>query len=160
MLLFYKPHPHHSNSAPSQKIKTWFNNRCRTADSSKTGRGDLKLDVTERRKLAALQAYCSYAWESTLRQIVLLRWEQEKHTMIIDDDDDPVEDPDGTPCVEACIPLTFKLKIAKELYDNLTPEEKKEIDIRREEDRKKLYRKIPEIGDAGERAAKLQIHAR
>jgi hypothetical protein len=46
------------------------------------------------------------------------------------------------------------------VYDTLTTDAKKEIDRRREDDRKKLYRKIPEIPDEGERAVKLQIHER
>lgn len=124
-------------------------------DSVRGSRGDLKLDTNGKRKLAPVQAYCSYAWP-TLRPIVLTRWEQQKRTDTFDDDDDPPVGEEYSP--EACIPLAFKLKIAKELYDGLTAEEKKEIDRRREEDKKKMYRKIPEIDDDEERNAKLRIH--
>ena len=61
---------------------------------------------------------------------------------------------------EAFIPLSFKLKIARELYEGLTGEEKKEIDRRREEDKVKMSRKVYEIDDAGERVEKLLIHQR
>lgn len=115
----------------------------------------MKLDVNEKRKLAAVQAYCAYSWDSILRPIVLTRWEQQKKSDTFDDEDDPPEDVNST---EACIPLAFKLKIAKEVYDGLSTEEKKEIDRRREEDRRKMYRKIPDIGEDGDRIAKLQIH--
>ena len=141
-----------------QQIKNWFNNRCRGMDSPKVGRADLKLDVNEKRKLAPLQAYCSYAW-STLQPIVLTHWEQQKKSTTFDDNDDPDVDVDGA-STEACIPLSFKLKIAKELFDGLTTEQKVEIDVRREEDRKKLYLGVPEIKDEGDRVAKLQIHQR
>lgn len=123
------------------------------------GRGDLKLDLNSRRKLAPVQAYCSYAWDSGLRQIVLTRWEQQKATITFDDEDDPPEDAEDS-SVEACIPLSFKLKIAKELYDALPAEQKKDIDTRREDDRKKLYRNPPNIEDDKERIAKLQDHQR
>lgn len=120
-------------------------------------RGELKLDASPKRKLAPLQAYCSYAW-ATLRPIVLTRWEQQKATTTFADDEDPPVGEDCSP--ESCIPLTFKLKIAKELYDGLTTEEKKEIDVRRGEDRAKLYRRIPEIDVEEERHEKLRIHAK
>lgn len=122
------------------------------------GRGDLKLDVSEKRKLAPLQAYCSYAWD-TLRPIVLTRWEQQKKSITFNDDEDP-SDNDDVPPEEACIPLTFKLKIAKELYDQLTPDEKKDIDTRREEDKKKLHCRVAEIKNDRERHRKLRIHKR
>lgn len=148
---------HHTYPVPVQQIKNWFNNRGRGADLAKGGRGDLKLDVNERRKLAPIQAYCSYAWESTLWPIVLSRWGQQKHTVTFADDDDPLSETEVS-SEEACIPLAFKLKIVKEMYEQLSQRQKNEIDERREEDRKKLYRKITDIPDDGERKAKLRIH--
>ena len=146
---------YHPNLTPVQQIKTWFNNRGHGGDS-KTGRGDLKLDVSEKRKLAPVQAYCSYAWE-TLRPIVLTRWEQEKKSDTFSDADDPPEIGDS-PTAEAYIPLAFKIKIARELYEQLSPKEKRDIETRRDEDRKKLYRRIPQIDDDKERIAKLRVH--
>lgn len=49
-----------------QQIKAWFNNHCRGTDTAKSGRRKMKLDVAQKRKLAPVQAYCAYAWESTL----------------------------------------------------------------------------------------------
>lgn len=72
------------------------------------------------------------------------------------DDDDP--DPTGTPTPGSHIPINFKLKIAREVYGTLSPEEKELVEQRREEERKKLYRSIPEIGNAGERDKKLLTH--
>lgn len=118
----------------------------------------MKLDVNGKRKLAALQAYCSYAW-STLRPIVLARWAAQKTSATFEDEDDPPQAAEGsTDHPDGCIPLSFKLKVAKELYAQLPAEAKKEIDRRREEDRQKLYRRIIDIDDEGERNAKLQVH--
>lgn len=119
----------------------------------------MKLDINGKRKLAALQAYCSYAWDSTLRPIVLTRWDAQKRSATFNDEDDPP--PEGSSnSPDGCIPLSFKLSIARELYAKLSTEAKKEIDRRREEDRQKLYRRIPDIEDADERNAKLQVHQR
>lgn len=102
-----------------------------------------------------MQAYCSYAWESSLRALVLQEWEKHKSSDTFDDDEDPQEDANS---VEDCIPLAFKLKVVKEAYDRLPQEEKKEVDRRREEDKKKMYRKIPEIEEDRDRIEKLRTH--
>lgn len=124
---------------------------------STKARGDLKLDVKDKKKLAPVQAYCSYAWASTLRPIVLARWEQQKATLTVADEDDPLAD-SGDPPEEACIPLSFKLEIAREIYDQLSQQEKDDIDVRREEDRQKIHRKITDIADDEERKEKLTLH--
>ena len=140
-----------------QQIKQWFNNRCHGSDSAKATRGDLKLDIGEKRKLVPVQAYCSYAWDSSLRAIVLTRWEQQKKSATFHDDEDPPEDVDDA---EEYIPLAFKLKIAKEVYDGLSSDEKKDIDRRHEEDRKKMYRRVFDIDDNEEQIDKLRTHQR
>ena len=152
--IILKLRPRYTNMI-SQQIKTWFNNRGRT-DSSKNGRGDLKLDVNEKRKLAPVQAYCSYAWDSVLRPIVLTRWAQAKTSETFDDEEDPPED-DDTSSIESCIPLSFKIKIVRELYEGLTDAEKDDIDRRREEDRKKMYLRVTELEEE-DRVARLQIN--
>ena len=120
---------------------------------------DLKLNVNEKRKLTAVQAYCSYSWSSTLQPIVLTHWEQQKASTTFNDEDNPPEDAEGTP-EEVCIPLAFKLKITRELYESLSSHEKKEIDRCREEDRKNLYQSIPEINNINEQHKRLQTHQR
>jgi len=149
---------HLTHAAASQKIKTWFNNRGRSAESAKQ-RGDLKLDAGPKRKLAAVQAYCTYSW-SILQPIVLTRWEGQKKSATFDDDDDPLPDEVESPSAGAQIPLSFKLKIAREVYEGLTAAEKTEIDRRRTEDHAKLYRPIPQIKDDQARIEKLRIHKR
>ena len=127
-------------------------------DSAKGSRGDLKLDATEKRKLAPLQAYCSYVWESTLRTVVSNRWDVEKASETFDDDDDdPGEEYEAPPSASP-IPLAFKLKIAKEYYDALSQKEKEEIERRREKERSDMYRRIPDIKEDELRIKKLRIH--
>lgn len=145
--------PHHTNPTLFQQIKTWFHNRGRATGSSK---GYLKLDVPEGRKLAPLQAYCSYEWD-TLQSEVIARWEKEKATNTFEDDDDPPVVV-GRPTPEAFIPLSFKLKVVKESYEKLSTARKGEIDRRRDNDRGKVHRKIPDITDERERIEKLQSH--
>ena len=160
-MFFFSHHAPIALIRPSfQQIKSWYNNRCRGADTGKQGRGDLKLDVNNKRKLAPVQAYCSYAWDTTLKKIVLERWEQEKASTSFDDEDDPLEDDHDAGSVEASIPLSFKLKIAKEVYQELSAGEKALINARREEDHKKLYRPPPQIENDGDRIAKLETHIR
>ena len=74
------------------------------------------------------------------------------------DDDDPVADSIETPSSGSHIPIDFKLKVAREIYNSLSPEEKKRINDRREEDRKKMYRTISEITSVEERDKKLLEH--
>ena len=77
---------------------------------------------------------------------------------MVADDDDPSPDSVDTPESASHVPIDFKLKVAKEVYDSLSPEDKKQIDDRREKDRKEQYRSILEITDIGEREKKLALH--
>jgi hypothetical protein len=74
------------------------------------------------------------------------------------DDDDPAADSIETPGPGSHIPIDFKLKIAREVYNSLSAEEKKQINDRREEEWKKTHRKIPEITSIEEREKKLLEH--
>lgn len=73
------------------------------------------------------------------------------------EDDDPATDSiDPSGCSH--IPINFKLKIAREVYNSLSKEERKKIDHRREEEWKKMHRSIPEITGVEERDKKLLEH--
>ena len=123
----------------------------------------MKLDATEKRKLAPVQAYCTYAWELTLRSITVTRWEQQKASTMVPDDEDPnPEDDDGEAADGSsnAIPLAFKLKIAKEVYSELPDDEKKAINLRREEEQRKLYLPVYRLADAEDRIEKLNTHKR
>ena len=134
----------------------WFHNHNRP--SAKSGKSDLRLNQSEKRKLAPVQAYCAYAWDSGLRDIVIARWEEQKGSVMLADGDDPTADSIETPGSASHIPIDFKLKIAKKIYESLDPDEKKRIDDRREEDRQRMYRAIPKIENIEERNEKLLTH--
>ena len=114
-----------------------------------------------------LQAYCSYAWPA-IQHAVLARWEAEKKSETFDDGDDPLpddgDDPppsdDDAPLVGQNIPLSFKLQVAKKIFEDLPQATKDAIDNRRNKDHEKLYRTIPEIDDDWERIVKLRSHKR
>ena len=90
--------------------------------------------------------------------------------MMIPDDEDPdPEDEDSDPGDDEsedadrstkAIPLAFKLKIAKEVYSQLSDEEKKAINVRREEDQKRQQLPVYKLADAEDRIAKLSTHKR
>ena len=75
------------------------------------------------------------------------------------DGDDPTANSIETPGSGSHIPINFKLKITKEVYDALRTDEKKQVDERHEEEQQKMYRTIPNIKNFEERQAKLlQCH--
>jgi len=56
------------------------------------------------------------------------------------------------------IPIDFKIKIAKEVYEALPADEKKKVLDRIEEDHKKMYQPIHAISDLAEKDKKLFEH--
>ena len=78
--------------------------------------------------------------------------------MSADEDDPPATSVIRAPGSGSHIPINFKLKIAKEVYNTLSSEEKQQIDDRREEDKLKQYRSILDIPDDKERETKLALH--
>ncbi|KAF9777754.1 hypothetical protein BJ322DRAFT_1114803 [Thelephora terrestris] len=135
----------------NQKLRSWFHNRA--CPTSKASKSDLRLDQTEKRKLAPAQAYCTYAWNSGLSKIVSARWERERQSR-------PSAAGSGSAVAAAnsSIPIDFKLKIAKEVYDALPADEKKKIDDCRDKEWKKLYRPIRDIENVEDRDEKLAMH--
>ena len=131
----------------------WYHNQA--CPNSRAAKSDLRLSQNEKRKLAPAQAYCAYAWDSGLREIVIARWAEQKQSHMSSDEDNPVP---GSVEPGASIPINFKLKIAREVYNLLSTKEKKLVDDRRQEDWSKLYRSIVDISDVEERVKKLTLH--
>ncbi|KAF9778391.1 hypothetical protein BJ322DRAFT_1025103 [Thelephora terrestris] len=130
-------------AANNKNLRTWFHNKGRP--TSKSSKSDLRLGQTEKRKLAPAQAYCNYNWESGLKDVVEARWDQHLKSQ-------------PTPTSAAQIPIDFKLKISKELYDALPPDERKQVEERRDAEWAKLYRPVRDIVDPQERDEKLTWH--
>ena len=74
------------------------------------------------------------------------------------DDGKPAAKSVVTAGLSSHIPIDFKLKVAKDVYNLLSPEERQKVDDRRDAERLKLYRTIPEITDTEERRKKLVEH--
>ena len=94
----------------------------------------MQLSKTEKQKLAPAQAYCAYAWDKGLWEIVIKRWEEQKRSHMSADDDDPTADMIETPGSGSHILINFKLKVASEEYNSLIPAQKKKVDDCREEE--------------------------
>ena len=106
-----------------------------------TGRGsfvDLKLTAGPPKKKAPLQAYVKYYWESKVKQAVLDRWAPTPETDLFgetENGEDQVAWEAMMP-MEKNIPLWFRMKVARELYDRESEEVKADVDRRREEEKR------------------------
>ena len=140
---------------PHQKIRTWFHNRARP--NSKTSKSGLRLHKAEKRKLAPAQAYCTYTWDSGLKEIVTARWEEEKRLSSNTEEDGSAAESAEAPASNT-IPINFKIKIAKETYEALPADEKQKVLDRIEEDHKKTYQPVHAISDLAEKDDKLLAH--
>ena len=123
----------------------WYHNRARP--TPKTTKSSLRLQKAEKRKLAPAQAYCTYAWDSGLKEIVTARWKQEKQPP-----------PNAEASTSNSIPIDFKIKIAKEIYGALPADEKQKVLDRIEADHKKVHQPIRAISDITEKDKKLSAH--
>ena len=141
--------------APYQKIHAWFHNCART--TPKTTKASLRLHKADKRKLAPAQAYCTYAWDSGLKEVIAARWKQEKQPPPNTEEDDSATESADAPTPNS-IPIHFKIKIAKEVYDALPANEKKKILNRIKEDHKKMYQPVRAISDLTEKDKKLFVH--
>lgn len=80
--------------------------------------------------------------------------------MMVPDDEDPSPEDEGgdTDGSSSAIPLAFKLEVVKEIYNLLPDEEKKAIDVRREEDQRRLCLPVYKLADSEDRITKLKAH--
>ena len=138
-----------------QKIRAWFHNRARL--TSKTSKSGLRLHKAEKRKLAPAQAYCTYAWDSGLKEIVTTRWEQENQ-LPSDAEEGGLTTESAEASTSNTIPIDFKVKIAKEIYEALPPDKKRNVLNRIEDDHRKTYQPIRHISDPAEKDKKLSAH--
>lgn len=130
-------------------MRTYYHNQARP--NSKSSKSDLGLDQNEKRKLAPAQAYCTYAWDSGLKEIVIARWNEEQSNAT-------ANGAASARTSNSNIPIDFRLKIAKEVYEALPPAERKQIDDRREREWRRIYQPICDIQDDAERDEKLALH--
>lgn len=87
------------------------------------------------KKKAAVQVYVKQYWESRIKQEVINRWAPTPETDLFDEADigeDQVAWEELTP-MEKEIPLWFRMRIGRELYDSESDEVKAAIDRLREQ---------------------------
>jgi hypothetical protein len=129
----------------------WFHNQARP--TSKSSKSDLKLNQTEKRKRAPIQAFCTYNWGSGLKETVSARWEEHRKAL------STAEGASSTAATSSShVPIDFKIKVVTEVYNALPDDEKKKVDERRDEEWKRLYQPIRVIEHVGERDKKLASH--
>lgn len=116
-----------------------MHNRTRSKHGVK-GQGStasLNLTTGPPKKKAALQAYVKYYWESKIKSAVLDRWAPTPETDLfgqIENGEDQVAWEAMTP-MEKNIPLWFRMKVGRQLYDAESEEVKAEVDRLREQDK-------------------------
>jgi hypothetical protein len=116
----------------SQRMYRWMPNRARTKHGA-NGQGSatgLNLTIGPPRKKAAVQLYVKCYWESKVKPEVIKLWAPTPETDLfgeIDNGEDQVAWEAMTP-MEKNIPLWFKMKVGRALYDAESDEIKGKID--------------------------------
>lgn len=98
----------------------------------------MNLTAGAPKKKAAVQTYVKHYWEGKIKQEVINRWAPTPETDLFDEADigeDQVAWEALTP-MEKIIPLAFRMKIGRELYEAESDEFKAEIDRLREQEKR------------------------
>jgi hypothetical protein len=123
----------------TQRMYRWMQNRTRTKHGG-NGQGSsasLNLTTGPQRKKAAVQLYVKSYWETKVKPEVIKLWAPTPETDLfgeIDNGEDQVAWEAMTP-MEKNIPLWFKMKVGRALYDAESEEVKAEIDRVRSQDK-------------------------
>lgn len=116
-----------------------MHNRTRSKHGVKGQGSSKKLNLTTGppKKKAALQAYVKYYWESKIKKEVIKLWAPTPETDLfgeIENGEDQVAWEAMTP-MEKNIPLWFRMKVGRQLYEAESEEVKAEVDRRREQEK-------------------------
>ena len=122
-----------------QQIYRWMFNRTRSKHgvSGEGSSASLNLTAGPPKKKAAVQTYVKHYWQSKVKQEVINRWAPTPETDLFDESDigqDQVAWEALTP-MEKDIPLWFRMRIGRELYEAESDEIKAEIDRLREQEK-------------------------
>lgn len=96
----------------------------------------MNLTAGPPKKMAALQMYVKKYWEEKIKQEVINKWAPTPETDLFDEDEigeDQVGWEAMTP-MEKKIPLWFRMKIGRDIYEAESDEMKEEIDQLREKE--------------------------
>ena len=135
-VFFVRPNILHTNRGDDQHLYRWMFNHTRT----KHGQGlssNVNLTAGPPKKKAPVQTYVKHYWNSKVKQEVIDRWAPTPETDLFDEadigeDQVPWEELDP---MEKDIPLWFRMKVGRELYEAESEEVKAEIDRIREQEK-------------------------
>lgn len=102
----------------------------------------LNLTASAPKKKAAVQMYVKLYWESKVKQEVINKWAPTPETDLFDEADigeDQVAWDELTP-MEKDVPLWFRMKIGRDLYEAESDEVKREVDRFREKAKEDLIK--------------------
>jgi hypothetical protein len=138
-VILISPGDLHANQGDRQRIYRWMYNRTRSKNGLNGGGSSAGLNLTggAPKKKAALQMYVKTYWETKVRQEVINRWAPTPETDLFDEADigeDQVAWEALTP-MEKSIPLWFRMKIGRELYEAESDEIKAEVDRLRDQEK-------------------------
>ena len=123
----------------NQRLYRWMFNH----GQSKHGMGaegssaSLNLTAGPPRKMAAVQMYVKRYWDAKIKQEVINKWSPTPETDLFDEADigeDQVHWDELTP-MEKDIPLWYRMKVGREMYDAESDEIKAEIDRLRKQEK-------------------------
>lgn len=131
----YPPVDLHANN-DDQSLYRWMYNHIRTKHGVSGEESSARLNLTAGppKKKAAVQTYVKLYWETKVKQEVINKWAPTPETDLFDEADigeDQISWEELTP-MDKVIPLWFRMKIGRELYEAESDEVKQEVDRIRE----------------------------
>jgi hypothetical protein len=128
-----------ANHGADQQIYRWMFNRTRSKHGVEGVGSSASLNLTggPPKKMAAVQTYVKLYWQSKIKPKVIAAWAPTPETDLfgeIDNGEDQVSWEAMTP-IEKNIPLWFRMKIGRELYEQESDEVKAGIDQLREQEK-------------------------
>jgi len=129
----------HSNHSNDQRIYRWMFNRTRSKRGV-TGEGssaNLNLTAGPPKKKAAVQMYVKHYWDTKVKQQVMNEWAPTHDTDLfgeIDTGEERVPWEELTP-MEKNVPLWFRMKVGRRLYEAESDEVKIKIDQLRDQEK-------------------------
>lgn len=128
-----------SNQDGNQCIYRWMHNHARTKHGANGQGSSASMNLTEGppKKKAPVQTYVKQYWETKVRPEVIKLWAPTPETDLfgeIDNGEDQVAWEAMMP-MEKNIPLWFKMKVGRRLYESESDEVKAEIDRLRDQEK-------------------------
>ena len=144
-----------------QSLYRWMFNHKRTKHGV-TGEGSsarMNLTVGPPKKKAAVQTYVKLYWESKVKEEVINQWAPTPETDLFDEADireDQAAWEELTP-MEKNIPLWFRMKIGRELYEAESDEIKAQVDRIREEEKETAIAELVALNVFTTEEERLQV---